>query len=403
MNKSHAVIDVKQLIAGSSIDELNKLAEEYFARTQDWTFHLSKPFGSVDEAPQLLINFAVVLQGLELCRGLEVLEFGAGTCWASRYLSQLGCAVIATDISPTALKIGKELYERQPVFGNMPEPNFLLFDGYRIDLPDNSVDRIICLHALHHVPNPQTVLSEFGRVLRDGGIAGFAEPGPEHSRSPQSQDEMRTFGVVENDVDISQIWRDAKACGFTDIKLAVFNVPPFLLSPTEFEQLLKGGPASKRFAQALAAFLKDQRTFFLYKGKPAALNSRFPGGLSAKIEIEPSSLICRADEEITLRARVENNGKAVWLPRSAGIGAVQLGCHVYDSSGKIFRQSYHWEALMDGDGLPVLPNDAVAVVVRMAPLPAGEYVLEFDMVSNDVAWFAQNGSPTVRVPLTVTG
>ncbi len=396
-------IDVKQLIAESSVDELNQLAEAYFARTEDWTFHLSKPFGSIDEAPPLLINFAVVLQGLELCRGLRVLEFGAGTCWASRYLSQLGCAVIAMDISPTALKIGKQLYERQPVFGNMPEPQFLLFDGYRIDLPDNSVDRIMCLHALHHVPNPQTVLLEFGRVLKEGGIAGFAEPGPEHSRSPQSQDEMRTFGVVENDVDISQIWSDAEAAGFTDIKLSVFNVPPFLISPNDFERLLKGGEPGKHFGQATAAFLKEQRTFFLYKGQPPATDSRFPGGLSAKIKLQPESLVVGAGEEIILRARVENDGRSVWLPRAAGVGAVQLGCHVYDGSGKVFHQSYHWEALMEGDGVPVMPKETVDVTVNMPPLPEGEYILEFDMVSNEVSWFAQNRSPTVRVSLKVTG
>lgn len=401
MTRPDDFIDVKQLIAESSIDELNKLAETYFARTEDWTFHLSKPFGSIDEAPQLLINFAVVLQGLELCRGLSVLEFGAGTCWASRYLSQLGCRVIATDISPTALQIGRELYERQPVFGNMPEPQFLIFDGYRIDLPDNSVDRIICLHALHHVPNPTTILMEFGRVLKEGGIAGFAEPGPEHSRSPLSQDEMRTFGVVENDVEISQIWRDAKAAGFTDLKLAVFNVPSFLVSVGEFDSLLKGGAASKRFARATEEFLKDQRTFFLYKGEPSVIDSRFPGGLSAKIKIEPASQTVKAGEAIRYHARIENNGKSVWLPRSAGVGAVQLGCHVYKSNGEVFRQSYHWESLTDGDGVPVKPNEIIDVMVTLPPLPPGNYILEFDMVSNEVAWFAQNHSSTVRVALSV--
>ena len=401
MSKSEEFIDVKQLMAESSVEQLNQLAEEYFARTQDWNFHLSKPFGSIEEAPQLLINLAVVLQGLELCRGHRVLEFGAGTCWASRYLTQLGCSVIAMDISPTALAVGKELYERQPVFGNVPPPHFLLFDGFHIDLADESVDRIMCLHALHHVPNPETILSEFGRVLKKGGIAGFAEPGPEHSLSPQSQDEMRTFGVVENDVDVSKIWKDAQAAGFTDIKLAVFNVPPFLVSPGEFDQLLKGGGAAKQFTQSTAAFLRDQRTFFLYKGKRTVLDSRFPGGLSARIEIEPASIVAKAGEQITLQAIVENTGRAVWLPRGSGLGAVQLGVHVLDDNGKILHQSYHWEALMEGDGVPVQPGQTVKVDVSMPALPIGEYILEFDMVSNDVAWFAQNQSRTVRVRLSV--
>src|SRR6185503_5914800 len=139
------LIDVRRMMAATSVEELNRLAEEYFARVTDWNYHLAKPFGAIDEVPQLLINFAVILQGLGICPGLTVLEFGAGTGWAARFLTQLGCRVIALDISPTALNIAAELYRRQPVFGDHPAPEFLQFDGHQIDLPDESVDRIICL------------------------------------------------------------------------------------------------------------------------------------------------------------------------------------------------------------------------------------------------------------------
>jgi hypothetical protein len=37
----------------------------------------------------------------------------------------------------------------------------------------------------------------------------------------------------------------------------------------------------------------------------------------------------------------------------------------------------------------------------LRPLPAGEYTLEFDMVSEGVGWFEANGSATVSVPITV--
>src|SRR6267143_3744607 len=145
MDQHEEVIDVRSLIAAKSLEEHCRLAEEYFSTLSDWTHHLSKPFGSFDETPQLLINFAVVLQGLQLCPGMTVLEFGAGTCWASRVLTQLGCKVIAVDVSPTALTIGQELYQRHPPIGDRPTPQFLLFDGQRIDLLDQSVERVNCL------------------------------------------------------------------------------------------------------------------------------------------------------------------------------------------------------------------------------------------------------------------
>ena len=47
-----------------------------------------------------------------------MLDFGAGSCWASRFLNQMGCRVISLDTSLTALNIGKELKKKHLVFGN---------------------------------------------------------------------------------------------------------------------------------------------------------------------------------------------------------------------------------------------------------------------------------------------
>jgi ubiquinone/menaquinone biosynthesis C-methylase UbiE len=400
MSQPADIIDVQQLLRGTSIEEFNRLAEEYFARENDWTYYLAKPFGSIDEAPQLLINLAVTLQGMALFRGASVLEFGAGTCWASRYLTQLGCRVTAVDVSPTALAIGQELYRRQPVSGEQPEPRFLLWDGTKLDLPDQCVDRVMCLDALHHVPNPREVIFELGRVLKDGGIAGFAEPGPNHSQSPQSQYEMRTFKVIENDIDIPAIWRHAQEAGFTDLKLAIFNVPPVHLSLHEFEDFLKGGPSTVDYARAVSDYMQNQRTFFLYKGTPELPDSRFRDALHALINVSPALVEANADEPFKIHATVTNDSKSVWLPRNAGPGAVLLGCHVYDKNGDLYHHSFHWEALTP-DERKIFPGETVNVEVNVPPLPKGEYVLEFDMVSNDVSWFSRVGSPVVRVVVNV--
>ena len=388
-------------MTASSVEEHCRLAERYFSGLSDWTHHLAKPFGSFDETPQLLINFAVVLQGLRLSPGMTVLEFGAGTCWAARILTQLGCKVIACDVSATALQIGRELYSRYPPAGNRPAPEFLLFDGHRIDLEDAAVERVMCLDAFHHVPNPAAVLNELGRVLDKGGIAGFAEPGPEHSRSPQSQYEMKTHGVVENDIDIAEIWQFARTAGFTDLSLAVFNLEPFSLDLSSFEDFLSGGRSAREYVKATRAFMRNQRNFFLYKGAPAPRDSRNGRGLTARINVSPTTIRVKAGETVKIDAALTNNSTAVWLPRSAGLGAVLLGCHVRHLDGSMFRESYHWEALTSGAGRNILPGETVEVNVQLPGLPRGRYILEFDLVSNDVCWFAINGSEVVRVDAEV--
>jgi SAM-dependent methyltransferase len=384
-----------------SLEEHCRLAEEYFSGLSDWTHHLSKPFGSFDETPQLLINFAVVLQGLQLCPGMTVLEFGAGTCWAARVLTQLGCKVIAVDVSPTALRMGQELYARHPPIGDRPSPQFLLFDGRRIELPDNSVERVICLDAFHHVPNPKQVLAELARVLEPGGVAGFAEPGPEHSKTTQSQYEMKTYGVVENDIDIHALWHDAKSAGFTHIKLAVFQVKPFLVDLVQFEDFLKGGKTGRKYVEAARDFLSNQRNFFLYKGEPKPRDSRYREGLTALISISPSTLSAVEGKTLKLNAVVKNNSEVTWLPQSAGLGAVLLGCHVYHSDGGVYRESYHWEPLNANDERPVQPGETVEFSFDLPGLPQGRYTIAFDMVSNDVCWFAVNGSQVSRVTVEV--
>jgi SAM-dependent methyltransferase len=398
VKRNHELIDVQELMAASSIEEHCRLAENYFARLTDWTYHLAKPLCSFEDTPQLLINFAMVLQGLELCQGLTVLEFGAGTCWAARMLTQLGCKVIACDVSASALEIGRELYRRNPPAGDRPEPQFLLFDGHRFDLPDASVDRVICLDAFHHVPNPEDVLRELGRVLAPGGFAGFAEPGPEHSKSAQSQYEMRTAGVIENDIRIEEIWRLARKAGFTDLKLAVFLLEPLFLRVNEFEEFLEGGRSTtERFTNATRQFMHNQRNFFLYKGPPAPKDSRYRQGLTGTIGISPATSTVNEEEPVKLKAVVTNSSKSVWLPVVAPAGGVLLGCHVRYADGTSFRESYQWVALTPGEGRKIFPGETVNVEVELNPLPAGSYILEFDLVSNNVCWFAMNDSEVVRV------
>src|SRR5262245_61777165 len=191
------MIDPKEVMSRSSVEELSATAEEYFRRISDPTPLMAKPFAFLHETPEMLQNLGLLLSGLHLGKTMRVLDFGAGTCWLSRFLCQLNCQVVCCDASPTALEIGKRLFKDLPLVGTAVfQPTFLLFDGHQLQLPDESVDRIVTFDAFHHVPNPREVLAEFGRVLRPGGIAGFSEPGRKHSETPQSQQEMRDHKVL---------------------------------------------------------------------------------------------------------------------------------------------------------------------------------------------------------------
>jgi 2-polyprenyl-3-methyl-5-hydroxy-6-metoxy-1,4-benzoquinol methylase len=394
------LIDVRHKIAHASTDELNAAAEQYFASLTDWEHHLAKPFSHPEETPRLLLSVATMLQGLRLVPGMTVLEFGAGTGWLARFLTQLGCRVILLDVSPTALRIAQAHYDRVPVVGDRPPPQFLQFDGRQIDVPDVSVERIVSLNAFHHVPNPHSVLLEFWRILTPGGIVGFAEPGPHHSRTPQSQFEMGTHAVVENDVNVHDIWRAAHRCGFKDLKLAVYQGTPFHVSIQEYEDLLAGGVTCARWVTSTRDFLRSVRSFFLYKEGSDRADSRSESGLGCDIRVTLVNTPDIEGEPLRIDATVTNSGSATWLPSDVAYGGVLLGAHLYDAGGALVSFDFATARLTDPPR-EIAPGETVDCSVRLQPLRPGRYLLQLDCVAAHVAWFAQIGSQPAIVPLDI--
>jgi hypothetical protein len=285
------------------------------------------------------------------------------------------------------------------VLGDQPPPVFLEFDGRRIDLPDASVDRIVCFDAFHHAPNPRAVIREFGRILVDGGIAGFAEPGPRHAEAPRSQFESQTYGVVERDVDVHDLWRAAQACGFEDLRMCVFHGLLRHLSLQEYEELLAGGPAQEDWLAATRKFLRHVRSFTLVKAGAGRADSRTADALACDVR---AALAAPAVEEqhVVIDAIVTNTGAATWLPSSAPFGGVGLGTHLYDSSGTLVAFDFHCGPLTDPPR-EIQPGETVRCRLTLPMLAAGRYRLEIDCVASHVTWFALVGSRPATLELDV--
>jgi SAM-dependent methyltransferase len=92
-----------------------------------------------------------------------ILEAGCGAGRDMAWFEARGAAVTGIDLSPGMLAVARPLVE-----GSLLE-----MDLTRIDLPDTSFDGVWCNAALLHIPKADapTVLAQFRRVLRPGGIA----------------------------------------------------------------------------------------------------------------------------------------------------------------------------------------------------------------------------------------
>lgn len=415
------LIDPRERIAALGVEQFCASADRPFAGITDPLPLMAKPFGNLVEAPDNLYNLGLLLFGLRLGRTLRVLDFGAGTCWLSRCFAQLGCATVSVDPSPAALAVGKRLFsEHPPLGGCVAEPVFLQFNGRRIELPDASVDRVVCFDSFHHVPNQREVIAEFARVLRPGGIAGFSEPGLHHSRSAASQHEMHVHDVLENDIDLKQIRAFAEEAGFTDLvlrhapdpqvtvpwghyRLAAgqgslrFVRPRILWSLARFYlHLFRGLTARSVFTLHKGPFSPDTRLSFVAVGGDAAVGGA--GELRHRMAAEQHQLRGRAQQTARVRLRVANLGSLTWLHENiVDYAIVKIGGHLLRTDGSLVDYDFLRCALPHA-----VPPGGEAVVEAAFTLPGpGSYTLALDMVSERVVWFEAVGSEPLRISLLV--
>jgi len=254
-------VDARALARELSVEQLCATADGYFARSRHDPWLRAKPF-ALWEAQTALPEFAFLLRGLRLREGMRVMDFGAGTGWASRWLRRLGLRVVSADVSATALEISASLAEPGPTLGEPHPIEYLRFNGRRFDLPDASIERVFCMAALHHVPNLAEVFAEFARITADGGRIGFAEPGPRHSLYHMSQHDMRTHRVLENDVNLAEIEAIARAVGFGPAEIMAQNALPNTVSLDRFARLADDAELRATIIQEIIERAKFSQVFF---------------------------------------------------------------------------------------------------------------------------------------------
>lgn len=267
-NQPHDPIQPQALIDRHTVAEHVAFADAYFEGRGSHNYLYQKPFYHPQDCAPGVTSLGQLLAGLRLQTGMHVLDFAAGSCWLSRILIQLGCQATSCDASTNALEIGKELFAKYPpVMPNPVLPAFLPFNGEQIDLPDASVDRVIVNDAFHHVPNVETVLREFHRILKPNGMVGMSEPGRHHSQTELSQFEMRTYNVIENDFVLEDIWAMAQQAGFVDIEICPVLRHP-MLNMAQYQACING-QIPPVLNNALVEDTTNHSIFFLHKAAPS--------------------------------------------------------------------------------------------------------------------------------------
>jgi SAM-dependent methyltransferase len=99
--------------------------------------------------------------GLESAKGI-ILDIGAADRWIAAHLDR-EASYLALDYPAT----GNEFYASRPD---------IFADARALPLADATVDAVVCLEVIEHVPDPGRALQEIARVLRPGGAAWISMP-----------------------------------------------------------------------------------------------------------------------------------------------------------------------------------------------------------------------------------
>lgn len=216
-------------------DSSKQAEKEYLARAGTARWERVKPFSSpgyddVAEGARLIHDFAVMLACLAPRPGQRILDLGAGSCWASEWLTRYGIEAISADIATDMLRIGRDRIG--------PGARLVAADAEALPLAAESVDHVIVLNAFHHWPDGARALAEIHRVLRPGGRLFLGEPGRGHADASSSVEATGAYGVQEEDVIASTLVADCRQAGFARVVLKpiAYTVPWFEIDADRWDR-----------------------------------------------------------------------------------------------------------------------------------------------------------------------
>jgi len=171
---------------------------------------------------------------------------------------------------------------------------------------------------------------------------------------------------------------------------AVFNW--FLPSPAALKALLE----NVGFEDVTIAHVSADRAVLVCRKHTHRIEN-----FAAFLTVEEGPVRCRTGGELLFRLRLENSGGRTWSASGSdatGQGAVQLGAHLLRAD----EEEVSWDYGRAPLPRDVPPGEFVDLEIRLeAPATVGLYIVEFDLVEEQRAWFEDYGSSTVRQNLNV--
>jgi len=189
-----------------------------------------EPFLQARKSGRLIFDFSIMLSCVnEKSQNKKILDFVCGSCWISEWLCRCGYDVTSFDINEDSSRyLGTRVACDSRI--NKESIRFVCGDGHKMPFEDNAFSNICCFDSLHHMHDYNRVISEFYRILEDGGRIIFVEPGSMHSKSKETVEFVKKYkkddpSWIERDVELKEIHDIALSVGFNGMTIKPFLFP----------------------------------------------------------------------------------------------------------------------------------------------------------------------------------
>src|SRR6185503_15994266 len=129
-------------------------------------------------------------------------------------------------------------------------------------------------------------------------------------------------------------------------------------------------------------------------------------GFKAEMTLVEPPATLKAGQKATIRVRVKNVSELQWYSHG-GLRNTNPDNRFYLAAGNRWLKADGKSLVTNMDGRRGLqrdlkPGEEEEVPLQIAaPKAPGEYILEVDLIQEQVAWFNEKGSPTAKTKITV--
>jgi ubiquinone/menaquinone biosynthesis C-methylase UbiE len=105
----------------------------------------------------------------QIVKNKTILDIASGAGYGTAILAESAKKVYGIDYSNDAIKYAKSLYKKENL-------QFLQGDASNIPLDDSSLDVVVSLETIEHIPKPEKFVQEVVRILKPNGIFYVSTP-----------------------------------------------------------------------------------------------------------------------------------------------------------------------------------------------------------------------------------